>query len=520
MLLKDKIVHLNDRTFVLMSSVAAALLSTLLILLLGYERGIGTDGAFYALSGYHWFHTGTFTYSDVPNTFTWPMLSLLVGCLSLVIDNLQICMHIVLTAAFALSVFPFFYALKNFFGHETAQVGGVLFVLNGFMIRLSVRMLPEMLVVLFVVMSVFMVSKIYSVTRDSARIPMGPIVLAGFFTGLAYLTKPEAGLYVISATAALTLILWKRKQRRYIAILPIIFGITILPQVIYIHTQTGKWELTTYNRFFFRGAIEPLVSMQPSKAAVDRHVESNYNAYIVRQPYSEAEGDRYRAYLPIQLRKFAISFLTIIGIVHLLIIGLGVFRKTFRLPMGIWLCFIIPMIGIFFWYNITDRFFLPFVPWFLAISVAILTSGTSVKTDWQKRLSWAAMMLVCIQSFTPIANQSPTNAVIGSHAKLGKWMRENLDITGKLIADRKPYVTFDVKGRYYRYNHASDTGSLVQELQQRDVDYLVVDDFYTRTKNPGVINLLDEHNHAGLEFVHEEIDERWGKAILYRVTTP
>ncbi|MBL7996088.1 hypothetical protein JNM05_12015, partial [bacterium] len=54
------------------------ILSAVLVITIGYPRGIGTDGAFYAMSGYNLFHGFGFTYSDVPNTFTWPMMSILI----------------------------------------------------------------------------------------------------------------------------------------------------------------------------------------------------------------------------------------------------------------------------------------------------------------------------------------------------------------------------------------------------------------------------------------------------------
>jgi 4-amino-4-deoxy-L-arabinose transferase-like glycosyltransferase len=519
MLLSDRLSTVGDRTFVWSLFVIAASLSVLLIVTVAYDRGIGTDGAFYALSGYHLIHGGQFTYSDVPNTFTWPMLSILVGLLSLAIDNLQICMHIVLTTAFAASVFPLVYGLKNFFGRETALVGGALFVLNGFMIRLSARMLPEMVVVCFVITAWYFVSVIHKKILEGEKAPARYFAMTGLMTGLAYLTKPEAGLFILSGIGALILTV-KFREKQKILLTVLAFTVTILPQVIYIHETTGKWQLTTYNRFFFRGVIEPLVSLQPGQRATDPHVESNYNAYIIRQPYSDRETQSYLDKLPQHIRRYAVSFFTIIGLLNVLFLIVAIVRQSFTKEMAVLAWYAMPVLAIFFWYAPTDRLFIPFVPFFLGLTTAFLTVGAPWKSSAGERLRRVLLILVLLQSFTPIANHSPTNAVIGNHARLGRWMRENLDVRGKLIADRKPYVTFDVKGRYFRYHAVSDVTSLVAELRRRKVNYLVVDDFYTRTKNPGVVALLDERKHDGLEFVHEENDPQWGRALLYRVTTP
>jgi hypothetical protein len=92
------------------------------------------------------------------------------------------------------------------------------------------------------------------------------------------------------------------------------------------------------------------------------------------------------------------------------------------------------------------------------------------------------------------------------------------DIKGKLIADRKPYVTFLVQGRYYRYNKVPSIDSLMHLLKKNKVDYLVVDDFYTRTKNPGIADLLDGMDHPPhLQFIHDVEDSVWGRAILYKI---
>lgn len=515
----DRFSAVNDRVFVWILFGIAAALSIVLILTVAYDRGIGTDGAFYALSGYHLFHSGQFTYSDVPNTFTWPMVSILVGLLSLVIDNLQIGMHIVLTTAFAASVFPWYYGLRNFFGDGTARVGGLLFVLNGFMIRLSARMLPEMAVVYFVIMAWYFVSVIHKKIGEGEKPSVRYFVMTGFMIGLAYLTKPEAGLYMVSALGALLWITGSREKWKT-SLTVAVFAVTILPQIVYIHETTGKWQLTTYNRFFFRGVVEPLVSLQPGERARDPHVEYNYNAYIVRQPYSDRETQSYLDKFPQHVRRYAVSFFTIIGFLNVLILIVAIIRKSFTKEMGILACFAAPVTAIFFWYAPTDRLFIPFVPFFLGLSTAFLTVGAPWKSRAGEILRRVLLILVLLQSFTPIANHAPTNAVIGNHARLGRWMRENLDVRGKLIADRKPYVTFDVKGRYFRYHAAPDVASLVAVLRSRRVDYLVVDDFYTRTKNPGVVVLLEKREHDGLEFVHEENDPSWGRALLYRVTTP
>lgn len=504
----------SDRRIVWTAFALSAALSVVLILTVGWDRGIGTDGAFYALSGYHFFHGHGFTYSDVPNTFTWPMLSLLVGFLSLMIDDLHVCMHVALTGAFALSVFPVFGLMRNFFGRRAAVTGVLLFALNGFLVRLSVRMLPEMLAVGFLVTGLFFLSRLYRDSRDGRPLRVLDTIAAGAAIGLAYLTKPEAGLYILPSVAA---VFWFGRVRMHALWMILAFGFAIAPQVWFIHETTGKWQLTTYNRFVFRGAVERLVSASPGEVATDPALERNYNAYIVRGPYTREQWNHDIQLFPRQLIEFARSLLTIAAAPLLIAIGLlvvGQGRPRFLL------LFFLPAVSVLFWYAIRDRMFLLHYSILLLIAVGWLFSWESVsnRSAWIRRLS---LLGVFVLSYVPIANHAPTNAVIGNHEKLAVWMAESLPgLEGKLIADRKPYVTFAVKGRYFRYNNPPGTDSLVATLQRRGVSYLVVDDFYTRTKNPAVVELLDARDRPGLRFVHEEIDPQWGRAILYQVTAP
>lgn len=503
----------SDRRIVWTAFALSAALSVVLILTVGWDRGIGTDGAFYALSGYHFFHGHGFTYSDVPNTFTWPMLSLFVGVLSLVIDDLHLCMHVALTGAFALSVFPVFGLMRNFFGRRAAVAGVFMFALNGFLIRLSVRMLPEILAVSFLVTALFFVSRLYRDSRDG-RTRVLDAIATGVAIGLAYLTKPEAGLYILPSVAA---VIWFGRKKLLAVWMLLAFFVTIAPQVWFIHETTGKWQFTTYNRFVFRGAIEPLVSASPGQAATDPSVERNYNAYVVRGPYTDEQWDRDIQRFPQQLQEYIRSLLTISVAPLLVTIGLLVAGQG--RPRWL-LLFFLPAVSVLFWYAIRDRLFLLHYSILLLIAVGWLFSWESVsnRSAWIRRLSLVGVLVL---SYVPIANHAPTNAVIGNHEKLAVWMAESLPgLEGKLIADRKPYVTFAVKGRYFRYNNPPGTDSLVATLQRRGVSYLVVDDFYTRTKNPAVVELLDARDRPGLRVVHEEIDPQWGRAILYQVTAP
>ena len=496
--------------------------SALLTVLVAYPRGSGTDGAFYALSGANLFLGNGFTYSDVPNTFTWPLFSVLIGILNLLLDDLQISGHVVLVLSFSLSIIPFYFAVKNFFGERTARIAVYLYFLNGFLLRLSGRFLAESLLIFCLLCALYYVSAIIKSDRESSAITIRDPILAGFFLGLAYLTKPEAFQYFIIGWLFLSIMLIRKHKKHLVqsSAMFAVFTLTVLPQIFFIHEVTGKWELSTYNRFLFRGYVEPLVSLNPGEAAKDRSVEHNYNAYIVRGPYTKEQRDDDLAGLRQHSLQYTKSLLTIIGPFHIFILlcSFFLYDPALKSARNLLILFMIPVITLFFWYNPVDRHFIVFIPFFIILSAAVLDQ-IYIRYNRQGRyIVWITCALLFLQSYTPIANHAPSNAVIGNHRKMGEWMRDHLpEARGKLIADRKPYIAFLAQARYYRYNQTPDIGTLKTILKENKIDYLIVDDFYTKTKNPGVAELLDGRDRPNFQFIHAVEDSIWGKAILYLV---
>lgn len=498
------------------------ILSSLLTVFISYPRGAGTDGAFYALSGSNFFMGNGFTYSDVPNTFTWPLFSIILGLMNLLFNDLQISGHITLILSFSLSIFPFYYTAKNLFNAQTARLAVVLYSLNGFLLRLSGRFLAETLLILLLFVSLYFVSRVIKSLKDASEVKMSDILFSSFFLGLSYLTKPEAVQYFVIVWIYLSIVLikFRRSYFKHSILMLLVYLLTVFPQIRFIHETTGKWELTTYNRFLFRGYLEPFFSLSPGEAAKDPRIEYNYNAYIIRGEYTSEDFQKDLSGLGNHARKFFKSLLTIIGPVHLILLLLSwfIYSPTNPHSRNLTRYLLIPVITLFFWFSPVDRHFILFVPLFLLISADVLNDLSIKYPKLGHRLLWIGSLFLFLQSYTPIANQAPTNAVIGNHQKMGEWMRDHLpESKGKLIADRKPYITFLAQGRYYRYNKPESYNALIDLLKQNKVDYLIVDDFYTRTKNPGVSELLDGKNRPELEFVHSVTDEKWGRAILYKI---
>jgi 4-amino-4-deoxy-L-arabinose transferase-like glycosyltransferase len=484
------------------------------------------DGAFYALSGSNLFMGNGLTYSDVPNTFLWPMFSILIGLVNLIVTDLQISSHIVLILSFTISIFPFYYLVKNLFNIQTAVIAVILYALNGFIIRLSGRLLAEMVLILMLITAFYFASKILKSIQEDSQAKGFDFILCGVFLGFSYLTKPEAFQFsVIVILFIMALIVHKKHfigNRIKFALLVIAFVVTVAPQIYFVHEVTGKWVLTTYNRFLFRPAVEPFLGIDACAPAADPRMEYNYNAYIVRSPYTEESWSSDVSRLGTHFQKYAKSFFTIIGFVHLIlfIASFFVLKKEFKLQQLFLYLLLIPSLTLILWYSTIDRHFMMFIPVFIILSSAVIWK---INIQFQNQSKWRhlwiiLLLLVFLQSFTPIANNSPTNRVINNHRRMGEWIRDHLpESKGKLFADRKPFITFLAQGRYYRINKPKDKEWLVSDLQNRNVDYLIVEQFMVDRYNHGIRELLEPKDWDGLKLIHVEDDPQLGKAILYQV---
>lgn len=516
----------HEKRSLLIVSAVSLTLSVLLTVFISYPRGSGVDGALYALSGANLFMGNGLTYSDVPNTFLWPLFSVLIGLVNLVIGDLQISAHIVLIICFTICIFPFYYIVKNLFNAEAAVIAVLLYALNGFMIRLSGRLLAEMVLILMLITAMYYASKIIKSYQDAMPVKWTDFLWCGFFIGLSYLTKPEAFQFAVIMIVFFFILIikkkwFKRDALKLLLMIAVLISV-ITPQIRFVHEVTGKWALTTYNRFIFRPVVEPFLGVNAGDPAADPRMEYNYNAYIVRSPYTQESFDRDVSRLGAHLQKYAVSFLTMIGIVHLflLIVSLFVFKREYFLQRRFLYVLLIPAVTLILWYSTIDRHFMMYIPLFIAISSAVIAEIKSrFKNHAVKQFLWiAAFILVFLQSFTPIANNVPTNRVINNHRAMGEWIRDNLpEARGKLIADRKPFITFLAQGRYFRYNNPKNTESLIALLRSRNVDYLIVEQFMVDRYNPNIKELLEAKDRDGLKLVHVEHDPQLGKAVLYQV---
>lgn len=517
----------REKLFLLILAGISLLLSVLLTVFISYPRGSGVDGALYALSGANLFMGNGLTYSDVPNTFLWPLFSVLIGMVNLLVQDLQIAAHSVLIGSFVLSIFPFYYSIRNLFQPEVAVIGTLLYALNGFIIRLSGRLLAEMVLVFMLIMSLYFASRMIQLLREEKILRWTDSLFCGFFLGLSYLTKPEAFQFgAIMIIFFWILILIRKTFRQHIAkifLMTILFLVTISPQIIFVHQVTGKWVLTTYNRFLFRPVIEPFLGLRAGDTPSDPRVEYNYHAYVVRSAYTNESLQRDLQQLGPHTKKYWLSFFTIIGPFHFLMLLFSFFllRGTWITERRLVYLLLIPLLTLFFWYTLLDRHFMIYIPFFIIISAVVLWK-LGVIAQSRGGISYGLgiglFVLVFLQSYTPVANNAPTNRVIENHRALGEWMRDHLpEARGKLIADRKPFIVFLAQGRYFRYNNPTDSQWLIEHLKTHQVDYLIVEEFMVRRYNPNIRDLLDAKDREGLQVVHVEDHPKNGRAVLYRV---
>lgn len=141
-----------------------------------------------------------------------------------------------------LSIIPLFYLVKEAVGQREAIFSALLYSFHPYLVTYSGMLLTEPTYWGLLTLSVFF---FWTGLRKEK---VWRIALSGCFLGLAYLTRPEGVIYVLVYLAWVVIdgILRKKWFKRVILIgvfIPSVF-IFVIPYVIHIHQETGRWLIS------------------------------------------------------------------------------------------------------------------------------------------------------------------------------------------------------------------------------------------------------------------------------------
>jgi len=332
----------------------------------------------------------------------------------------------------SLLVIPLYYLARSFLTPWYAVGATVIGVFNPWMVRYGAVTMSESFYILLAVTSLCL----YFQKR---------YLLAGIAGGLAYLTRPEA-LVFIGIIGLFELI-----KRRYRPALELGLSCLVLaaPYIIYLHSETGQWSVTP-------------------KTMNIRVWDSDWRVNIAKEtlhqeetPQSEVISAAVKAY-PGRFAGFGERLWLCTGI-PLLLAGLyGAVRKPSILAAGLAMFFLLPFFGV----NILDRLVLPFIP---ILAVFALAGLSTIPWAWART---AIFILICLGSYRTLGPALEPAERLPELKQAGLALRRTIS-PDDILMDRKPYTALYAGGRFLNIpNEPPDT--ILQYMKEMNVRYLVL----------------------------------------------
>jgi 4-amino-4-deoxy-L-arabinose transferase-like glycosyltransferase len=225
--------------------VAAAILLRITLSFI-LPRTLRWDEPEYLLAGFNLLTGNGFSYSGYPQLHFPPLYPVIAGLLYLLIGDFETASDLVYAFSGGLLLFPVFAMTRRIYGEETAWLAAGLIAIFP---ALTINVLywgtltePLYLLLLYAGLALLLIG------LEDDR--LGMFSAAGALLGLAYLTRPEAVVYLgVFAMMAGVWLLKSRKRgirRTSYALLSFVlpFILLAIPYMWYLHAHTGQWMIS------------------------------------------------------------------------------------------------------------------------------------------------------------------------------------------------------------------------------------------------------------------------------------
>lgn len=537
---------LNNREFWMLVAIviASLLLRTILIRV---DRIVRWDEPDYLILGRNLFTGQGYTVSGRPELHYAPLFPVVTGLLYPLTGDMKLNSDICFIVFGTLTLLPVYWLAKRLFG---LRVGLMCITFLCFFPALTAAVLSwgTMLEPLYLFLLYGALCAVWSAWE---RQSLWAYLAAGALFGLAYLTKPEALVYVgLMFFLLLLAALWRRRLFAWRTVLALLTGVlafvvVISPYIAFLYRHTGHFMVT--------GKLG--VTYVAGQGAVD-HDPSLYDRALSRLDEAGEEiiwfsTDRFKYdildYIKADPRGFVRrlwrNMNTLEGILFarqvfpfylLIVLSLGWFGQAWSKERAIKELFLVAMVlpvFIFLPFHIELRYFAPMLP----ILLLWLAKGIDALANWLQR-TWVNLHPSTIASsrmvpwfsalactlvvfyFLVLLPQVVHDGLAGmnpSRREAGLWLKANSP-PDALIMSRDTEVPFYAERRWAATPH-EDYLRFIAYVRKRGARYLVVDEREITVIRPQLRLLLNEEAPpSGLRHVYTALDPR-GKTIVYEV---
>lgn len=415
-----------------------------------------------------------------------------------------------------------YFLVKDVFGETIACITAVLLIFQPVVGGYSVRIITEPTYIFFFVLSVYLSWK--AITKQKYSL----YFWAGSVSGLSYLVRPE-GLGIVIVTGLYTLLqafsdFKDTYKKRIISICTLALGTMVLvsPYVLYIRSETGKWQLSKK---------KSIIAAVTGQAIGDTVPDTSLPREARMLSYSRIGG---RGYLR-TLFGLVVEFVKAYNLFLFLLLFLGLIRRKLipRRPKYESFVFLVLIfhILIFALFYVTPKYIISLISislfWasigFYELYEAILTKIPLQRIKAMPKLPnriFAVLLSLIILDLLPCTLRPQDRDKIGKK-KVGLWIKENCIKSPWILTDSLR-LAFYAEANAVRFQNRpgiSRYRDLIKFVKSSNdkIDYVVVDKATIRRY---CSDFLDSVDSSDLEIIHVQpklSHSHYGELIVYKV---
>jgi 4-amino-4-deoxy-L-arabinose transferase-like glycosyltransferase len=518
--------------------------------LLRIDRIVRWDEPDYLILGRNLFTGRGYTVSGHPELHYAPLFPLVTGVLYPLTHDMKLNSDLCFVLFGTLTLLPFYWLSKRLFGLRVA-IMATLFLcffpaLNASVIFWGTMLEPLYLFLLFTALcAVWVAWEKQSIAASAA---------AGALYGLAYLTKPEAIVFIGLMLGLLVLgNLWRRSLFRWRSILgtaamALAFILVISPYMGFLYRQTGHIMISGKLGVTYvagQGAVDhdpglydrALSRLDESGDEIIWFSADRFKYDIVALIKADPRGFAHRVWQNVNTLEEVLFAREVFPFYLLFLVALGLFGSSWdkdRMVKELFLAAAILPVFIFLPFHIELRYFAPMLPILLlwvAKGIAALAdwldqTRTNLRSSPQQKVvpsGWGRgltilLSLLLVLYFVILQPRVVRDGLAGmdlSRRAAGNWLKAHAPADA-LIMSRDTEVPFYAERRWAATPN-EEYERYVAYIRKRGAAYLVVDEREVTVIRPQLSLLLNEDAPPpGLRHVYTAPDPR-GETIVYEV---
>lgn len=447
-------------------------------------QGIARDSAGYG------FMARDFLQGDFIKGLSWafhPLYPILIALLSPDSTHVEIVGRLISLFWGTFTLIPLYYLVKETVGHKEAIFSALFYAFHPYLVTYSGMLLTEATYWGLLVLSV------YFFWTGLKKEIVWRIALSGSFLGLAYLTRPEGIGYVLVYLGWIVVdgVLNQKWFKKFIfmGVLALSVFIFVIPYVMYIHQETGRWLISKKAVGIESHLLKQSAEEADSSKDVEQEKPKKNNYIILVMTQNIAKHLPFVIYHYLRAYHFSLWPFLFFGLIR-------VRRKEIGYELFLASLVLFHLLSLSTFTTSTLRFSVPVVP------LALLWAGTGVFeikrrlarfsiVNPEKGIAWLIILVLLIQlpqSFTP------ERAHRAYQKEIGLWLKKNTP-ENAIIMSNSPIETFYTDREFIPLPPGIPTaanpsnlsyGEIINYAKQRGVRFVLIN-HNTHELNPDFI---------------------------------